>query len=604
MTGACASSVSAKPRKANAEHPKAATLPTAEYRCEPSRDQKESAPTEWAREEAARAGSGRSVRAWQVFPTTTVPQMRDRGTTSRTLLTGRQEPFVFGVSLVLALAGTFRFPYFSSWDGPAHAASAYGMWHYDAAIARLFRRDWFPSPNLIAHLYEAALVPILGPALADRTLAATCVVVVALGVRYLCRAIDVETGALVSYVALPLAFGWFVHAGQYSFMLGVGSATTYLGWRFRSSAGDRWSRSPVLVAPALVWLYLCHLVPFAIVMLVHLVVSLPGLRRRELRRVAVAWAPALPSFVLLAIYLVHSAGADSAVQRRSLKDLFVDVATLREVLVAFSTRDELLTLVPTIGCFAAFVGGLVWSRQRLKNVPAIASATVAGVLCVLYWILPTNVSGGGFLTARLLLFAVVLLAASAAVLPRRLLRVVPLVAVASLFTTIAVRQDEYRGFSADIEELMEARPFLGRDDVVLTLVMCGEREPGCASAQASTIGPLSQASGFFMAHEGAADLTLYEAFFPYFPLQFKNSYNPAGRLFPPGVDTSAMPPQVEVASYERATGIEIDRIVIWGWYRVEGDASVTRLLGLRRDLAGYREVYTSSRGNVTVFERL
>ena len=189
----------------------------------------------------------------------------------------RREPIAFAVCLVIGLIGTFRFQYFASWDGPAHAASARGMWQYEGAVAQPFRRDWFPSPNVVAHLYESALLPIFGPALADRLVAATCVVAVACGVRYLARAVAPDIGALMSYAGLPIAFGWFVHAGQYSFMLGVGSAAAYLGWRLRSPADDRWTRHPALIAAALVWLYLCHIVPLAVVLLAHAAKSLPAL---------------------------------------------------------------------------------------------------------------------------------------------------------------------------------------------------------------------------------------------------------------------------------------------------------------------------------------
>lgn len=515
----------------------------------------------------------------------------------------RREPIAFTLCLFIGLIGTFRFQYFASWDGPAHAASARGMWQYEGAVAQLFRRDWFPSPNVVAHLYESALLPIFGPAWADRLVAATCAIGVACGVRYLARAISPDTGALMSYAGLPLAFGWFVHAGQYSFMLGAGSAAIHLGWRLRSPAEDRWTRPPALIAVALVWLYLCHIVPLAVVLLAHTVKSLPALRQRHWRSLMVHWATAVPALALVAAYLSRSTSGGAG--RRTLKDLMIDAVTMREVLVAYSTKNELLALAPMIALIALIALGLVWRRELVRSTPAAATcAIVALVLGALYWVTPTNVAGGGFLTGRLALLAIVLAIAAFSVLPRKLVRFVPIIALISLFASVAVRQNEYSGFADDIDELMEAREFLSDDDVVLGLIMCDERYTGCASAQASTTHPLSQATGFLMAHTGAADLTHYEGLFNYFPLQFRQSTTPIDRLFPATAATST-PPSVDVAGYERATGIEVDIIVIWGWDAVVHDTSLTELDALRADLAaGYELVHESHGGHLSVFERI
>ena len=523
--------------------------------------------------------------------------------TLRSKLTSRREPIAFAFCLIAGLVGSFRFGYFASWDGPAHAASARGMWQYEGAVAQLFRRDWFPSPNLIAHLYESALLPILGPALADRVVAATCVVAVACGVRYLARSVATDTGALMSYAGLPLAFGWFVHAGQYSFLLGVGSASAYLGWRLRNPASDGWSRHPAVTALALVWLYFCHIIPLAVVLIAHAVTSIPAVRQRQWRRLFVTWAPALPALALVAAYLSRSTGGGAG--RRDFEDLIADAATMREVLVAYSTRNELLALAPMIALIALIVIALLWRHRDVRSVPAASiTAVVALMLAALYWVLPTNVAGGGFLTARLLLLAIVLSIATASVLPRRFLRIVPIIAVASLLGSVALRQNEYSGFSDDLEELAEARTVLTDDDVVLGLIMCDERESGCASAQASTTHPLSQFTGLLMAHTGAADLTLYEAYFNYFPLQFRAETSPIDRLYFDAGESSTLP-AIDVAGYEQATGIEIDLIVIWGWDKVADDTSLVVLNRLRAALAtGYRLVLQSERGHVTVFERI
>ncbi len=518
-------------------------------------------------------------------------------------LVPRWEPAAFGAGLLLGLVGTFRFAYFPSWDGPAHAASAYGMWHYHGAIATVFRRDWFPSPNLVAHLYESVLLTFTGPATADRVVAMTCVVAVALSIRFLCRSVSPHTGTLVSYVGLPIAFGWFLHGGQYSFLLGSASATMYLGWRFRSHASDTWTRSPWVSAIALVGLYLCHIVPFAVVLLVHVLVAIPQLRAKQWRRVTTASVCLLPGLALLVAYLAR--GGTGGAQRRTLKTLVVDAVTLREVLVAFSSSRELIALVGTLAVIA-FVGGALLVRRRdlSRSQPARLAATAAMVLAVLYWMVPTNVSGGGFLTARVALFAIIMALAAASALSPKLMRVVPVIALVSLIGTVALRQEKYSGFSDDIQELMEARQFLNTNTVVLTLVMCDQREQSCASSTATAIAPLSEASGLLMAETGAADVTLYEGFFKFFPLQFREATSPSQRLFVRGTDPSDTPPSADVAAYERTTGVKIDVIVVWGWTAVATDRSIIEIDPLRAALTGYRAVYTSTRSHVTVFKRV
>ena len=522
----------------------------------------------------------------------------------------RAEGALFFVVCCLQTIPLLSYTWFVNWDGPSHVGSAYMLGNWNGAGGEVFRHylfvDAVPMPNLTSYGILAVLLKFLSPAWAEKVLVAGLVIVFPAAVRYVAGAVR-RDGVAYAYLAVPLGVGWFVHGGQYNFVLALTFGLFVVGASIRHRPVTR--RGMVALSAALVVIYLTHLVGLAMT-LVFLVVlaSWDGWVTRRwdrLRRLAVA---AVPSLALTAWWVVHSSTA-SSMTRGSLKEILKDIVAMKGALAVFSSAEQVVgvALVAALGLIGILV--LVRFRRPLRDVSwGMAAVGVVGL--VLTVVAPDGLGGGGYLTARLSLIPIVAGIAWIAQfgVPSGVRAAAGVVGVVAVVALSAMRVPYYSDFNRDFSEYLSVTDHIAAGSTVLPLryVSTSTTPPGTASAD--YIDPIEVLPSWLISRAGAVDLTQYEAGYDYFPVQFQDSTSPFLHLSEQLSDASpnfdeGVNPDVDLAAYAAKTGGTVDYVITWGYDQAPEsvrDSSAAR--HVQQQLAeGYELVFTSERGLLKLY---
>lgn len=521
-----------------------------------------------------------------------------------------REPAIFASLVVAQLVPLLVFGHFPGWDGPAHVGAAAVIAHYRDPAYAAFREYFvvraFPSPNVAGHLLLVALVPFVRAAVADKIVVATILVAIPCALRFAVGAIDPRARYL-GYLGLPLALGWFVHAGQYNFCLGFAAFLATVGAWLRARPGP--ARAATFGA-LLVACYLCHIVALGGALL--FVGALAAAEARDagaatwLGRHALALVLAVaPVGLLVAAYALHTGSGPTA--RLPLAKLVVGLATLAPAIVVFAWREAGVG-VAVVGAIVAVAARALRGARVGKGSRDAALLGLVAVSVVLYFVVPDSMAGGSFLSARLALlpYVALLLWAAGRDPGPAWRRAVVGVGVAGSLVLVALRMPAYAAFDRDLREYLSFAPELPRNATVLPLFFKTERTPGGGSAVSARTRPLDTAAGYLMADRGVVDLSHYESAFGYFPTGFRPPLDPYVHLATHPDWQQVLPPAVDIGRYERETAGRVDYVLVWGMRVAEPvirDDPATAAIRAELD-AHYRLVHESSpRALLQVYKR-
>jgi hypothetical protein len=318
-----------------------------------------------------------------------------------------------------------------SQDGPAHIYVAQMLRLYgDAAlplIERYFDLNWRGQPNLFVYIVTQPLLAAFSPAMAEKILAATYVILIPCATLSL--AIGAQKSAVLTHLALwPLLYGFMFFFGFYNYCFGLLFALLGIAcWLWMRRKTGLW---PVATLGALASAgYVIHLFPLGAMMLfigvgalIDFVTQIRHKRRNPdlsfaacvqqkiafvLVRPAIAMAPAL---CLVLIFLAGRSGSetmyltDKGQVGYGLAERFSHI-TMLSFNLTFGPLDALISIaIILIGAYAFL------ARERNSTVAENASGSAplfAGLLLVfliVFAIIPGTISGHTFVLDRLLPF--------------------------------------------------------------------------------------------------------------------------------------------------------------------------------------------------------
>jgi len=484
-------------------------------------------------------------------------------------------------------------------DGPAHLLGATVLAEYadpgHPIYSRLYRLDFFPSPNLLTGAVLAMLLWMLPAAAAEKLVAAAVLVLVPLALRYAARGVRPDAGWL-ALVAPPLAAGYLFFYGFTNFVAGLGLALLAVGHALRQQ--HRWRPGATVVqAGLLVLTYLAHLAPFAVALLT---VGAVASSRRQLRAVALA---AVPALLLTAAYLARPGQPGPPAWKPPL-DLLAGLVTLALPVVTFDRLEVLPALLlsatlGTLGVLAVRRHG----RASLRGTSG-ALAAVTAVSAVLVVSAPATLGVQfGFLNERLsyappLLFALWLAAHPPGQRARGIASVALLAVSVGL---VAIRLPALTYYDRLLGEFSTAAAAVPPGATVLPVRLHAFTPPGGA-VRIPTWDPLRHASSGIAARRRGVDVGHYEGQLAYFPTQFRSGLNTRRVLDPTLAGLERVPPIIDLGAAADAT-VPVDFVLLVG-RRAAGppDPGTARLLAaLELD---YRRVATTSpTGLVEVWAR-
>lgn len=521
------------------------------------------------------------------------------------------EGLLFGVLLVLHVALIWAFRFVPTQDGPGHQALAFILRQIGRPDAGLLRQYYVLNrealPNGFIFFLMNRVLRFLTVPVAEKVLLAVYAVLLPVSVRYALRAIDRRSGFL-AVLSFPFLFNYTLHMGFFNFCFSLPAFFFTVGYWLRH--GERMTPLKTAgLALLILWVYFCH--PVTLVMTVAALLTLAGWRllldlragSASLWRGARHWLLApilalLPSVILMASFLGKRIGSKIdflplSVKIRHLAGLY-SLASLSHWTPPLAAALALLFYVVAFQCL----------RQRGRRPFETRDGLLVVVLVFLaaYFLAPSEISGGGFVNHRLLLFPflALILWLGAFDHSERQQRWILFVAAGLSVLFLVVYARAYALIDQPLAEIAEAGEHMEPDHTFLYLSYANHGEQPNGHELAFRTEPFLHAGGYIVAERRLVDLSLYEANEDYFPIYYRPELNPYVHLSVGLLGIEQQPPRAQILAYRQQTGGRVDYVLTWGLRQDRlGEPAVRKVLD--QLATGYDAVWSGSDGLVTLY---
>jgi hypothetical protein len=277
-------------------------------------------------------------------------------------------------------------------------------------------------------------------------------------------------------------------------------------------------------------------------------------------------------------------------------------------LVALDFRTVLLSSLLALLCIGLAAVLLARRLRGHQLTPGDGLLLVAVVFAVIYFVAPSEVSGGGFLVHRLNLYPYLALILWFGTFDhsRRVRLGVQAAAAAIALGFLAMLWPRWAALDRDLAEYVAAGERIAAGSTVLALSYAhrGRDAAGVAGEEiAFRTAPFVHAAGYIAARQPLVDLTLYEANEDYFPILFRPERNPFLQISLGGeLALEAEPPRVDFLTYPERTGGRVDYVLLWQPEAAPRDHPAVRSVE-RQLAAGYELIDVSPRRLVRLYRR-
>lgn len=504
--------------------------------------------------------------------------------------------------LLLLLLPIWTNAHFPTQDGPMHLHNARIL--LDHALGKGQIYDAYYQPNLtlfpywFSHVALALLLTVFSPAIAEKLFLTSYIVLMALLVRMLLRALR-PGASFLSFLALPLIcaqpfqMGFLAFCFSYVFVLLI----VLLWIRYQ----EKLTTLRLLVLSTLfLLLYFSHPVSYVLALVV--VASLIAAERTAvIARLSAVVLAALPSLVLLAAYLIAAPSYQGprGVPYATLADNFA----LQTSLVLLTNREAPLAIAVSV--FFVILAVLTVRTRLLESSviersDAFLAAAVIGLAIHLYG--AHNLVGFFERTQTFPLFMLVAWFSTRTytTIEKRIVIAGSAVIVIGL---VLVRWPIYAQTSANTQEYLAVAPQIAPRSTVLPLNFApnGRTRDGGSIPQRY---PLLLHTADYLGAEDKQLIILDNigGLYPMFPYLWRSARDPYLHI-QQNAGMERVPPDVSFMSYRERTGGTVDYVVTWGF-----DSTFEREPGgraIREQLdKAYERVAASPNGMAVVYRRL
>ncbi len=524
-----------------------------------------------------------------VTPPPVTPQRRITG-----------ESLLFWALLVLHLAPLWLLPFIPTQDGPGHQALAFILRQYGRPEAGLLREYYLPNrealPNWFYFFLMSRMLGFVSIPMAEKLLLTAYVLLLPLSVRYTLRAIDPRAGFL-AVLAFPFLYNFMFQMGFFNFCFSLAAFFFAAGYWLKHQEEMTPPRT-VWLAVLILWVYFCH--PVTLVVTVATLLPLAGWRMLlGLRRGLLAPILAsLPALALMAFFVVRRTGS-----KLSFLPLWVKLKHLAGLYSLASVSRWTIPLAAALALLFYGIAALcLWRRRQRSLETGDGWLLAVAVLTVACLAAPSELSGGGFINHRLVLFPFLALIPWFATFdhPAWRRRAIQTAAAGLALAFLAIFTWMWKEIDKGISRIVAAGRHVEPDHTLLFLSYAHPGERADGQPLVFRTWPFVHASGYIGAEKRLVDLSLYEASEDYFPIYFNPRLDPARRLatVPLGIETT--PPRVDLLGYPKRTGGRIDYVLLWG-LRDEQRSDPAVRETLRQLAAAYEMVEASPGGEVRLF---
>ena len=432
--------------------------------------------------------------------------------------------------VALHLLPIWIFPFFPTQDGVSHVYNAHVLreyWNPAYDFQTFYDINWNLFPNWLSHFVLAALMLVIPPLLAEKLFLSIYVILFPLAISYFLRSLHPDQKPTIPlWISFFFIYNYLFLMGFYNYAVSIPLFFLMVGYWWRHKEGLH-LRQIITLNLLFVVTYFAHLVPYVFTIGAIGLLSLVTLFRTP-KQLLVSLASLLPPSLLLLIYLPTSdllSGGQLKIGFGRVGDLFSNFLNLK-VLVALDDRQATIAKAVT----AILVLYLVYSlwQQVVQGPPlenrAINQTTAFGLLFIAlfvqYLIYPNSVGPGGWLNDRIaILSALVLLAVLVPIHHPMLERIFGAVVLALLCINLLNFSVSCHKLNGEIREFNTLRGEIGQNKVLLPFFF----DP---SGSAKRVGIFVNGSSYYCLANGGINLGNYEVQFDYFPINFKESFQP------------------------------------------------------------------------------
>jgi hypothetical protein len=492
-----------------------------------------------------------------------------------------RETVLFWALLAFHLLPIWIFPFIPTQDGPGHQAVAFILRQYDHPAAGLLRQYYLPNqealPNWFIFFLMGRVLGFVSVPVAEKILLTAYVLLLPLSARYALRAIDPRAGFL-AVLAFPFLFNFMFNMGFFNFCFSLAAFLFTVGYWLKHAERMGPGRTVVLTLLAF-WVYFCH--PVTLVVTVAALLTLAGWRMlldllaapeprfapvalwRGFRRWLLAPALAcLPPLILIASFVLSRSGS-----RVAMLPMWVKIKHLAGLYSLVSLSIWTIPLAIALALLFYAVAALCLRARRGRPLQAGDGLLLAvAVLAVAFFAAPSQLSGGGFVNHRLLLFPFLTLILWFGTFehPVRRRLGIQIAAAGISLALLGLFAGKYAQIDRALAEIVAAGDAIEPDHTVLFLSYAHQGEDGKGGKIAFRTWPFVHAGGYLAARKRLVDLSLYEANEDYFPFYFRPALNPFLHLATHPLGIESHPPEVDLLGYPRRTGGSADYVLLWG----------------------------------------
>jgi hypothetical protein len=516
------------------------------------------------------------------------------------------EALLFWLLLLLHLLPIWVLPLIPTQDGPGHQAVAFILRQYDRPEAGLLREYYLPNrealPNWFIFFLMSRVLGFVPVPAAETILLSAYVLLLPLSVRYALGAID-PRARFLSVLSFPFLFNFMFQMGFFNFCFSLAAFFFTVGYWIKHQEEMTPLRMAWL-AVLVLWVYFCH--PVTLVVTVATLLTLAGWRMvlgKELAAGFRRWLlgpllASLPALALMASFVVRRTGS-----KLSFLPLWVKIKHLAGLYSLASVSRFTIPLAAALAVFFYVVAALcLWRRRQRPLDMGDGWLLVVAVLILTCLAAPSELSGGGFINHRLVLFpflALILWFGTFEHPPVRR-RWIQAAATGIALCFLAVFTWMWNEIGQGISRIVAAGRHIEPDRTLLFLSYAHQGERPDGQPLVFRTWPFVHASGYIGAEKRLVDLSLYEAGEDYFPIYFNPRRDPARYIatVPLGIETT--PPRVDLLGYPGRTGGKIDYVLLWG-LRDGQRSDLAMRETLRQIAAAYEPVEVSPDGSVRLF---
>ncbi len=507
----------------------------------------------------------------------------------------RTEQILFFVFVILYLLPVLLHAFYPTLDGPSHLYNSgiidQLLFYPSSAAHDFFMMNPSPEANWSGHFLLALFNLFLPAFLSEKLLLVIYIVGITYSFRYLIRTMS-PANNIGSWLIFPFIYSFPFCIGFWNFCLAIPILFLTTAYFIRNE--NRLNiRHGLILALLFLLLYFSHLMVLLLAFLFLGMMIASNLfssvtRTGLIRKIIFLIAAGFPAFILSVYFMVKNSGTHDRSVFLETSQLVNWILNINPIITINHEVEQAFT-IPIRIAFVAMFMYIIYCR--MKNKIFLKKGDVWFLACIfltiLYFVTPDELSSGGFVSIRILLFFFLTLILWFAIQPANKMVVIIFVGICVLPNLLFLRY-HYQQASVLCEEVLEitsAADHIEKNSVVLPL-------------NYSDNWLHSNLSDYIGATKQILMLDNYEAAKPHFPTCWKPGMIPYGVI---GDFATSNHPCIDVPAYEKVTGKTIDYILKW-YYR--GDMKDSCSLDLNKFLdREYVSVYCSSGGKVLLFKK-